>query len=150
MGIADDGQRRRRLEPSLCPARPTRRNQLFAGGYQGILCVDHGANEKGEAGNREEARGPSRRALRSKQSTRKRCNHVARKTLAGGRPHQVALWRDLGAARLNEPSGNPRQEPLPQGLLSLAASEPSGRRNGFSQIRNKRGREAGGARPDPV
>ena len=50
----------------------------------------------------------------------------------------------MGPAGVDECNGNSRQETIPQGIYATAASEPSGRRNALSKVRNQRARKQEG------
>ena len=62
-------------------------------------------------------------------------------------PAGVKSWEELGAMTPEEI----REKGLwPQGILALAASQPSGRRHGVSATPDRRDQEAGRARPDAL
>ena len=152
--VAGDGLRSRRDRPCLrataAATAAARGDQLCAGRPQGTLRDGCGAHEGRQAGDRESARRPSRRALRSRRPPGAGCGDVAGQASAGGRSGQAARRHELGPAGRDEPLRHPGQGPLSQGLLPAAASQSSGRRHGVSQVRNRRSSEAGGARPHPV
>src|ERR1700738_1935869 len=128
----------------------TRADQLHAGGNYRDLRAAFCATERSQTARRAGTHGLAQRSLRFKRPPRPGRHDGPRQTDPRRRSRQTAGRDDLGAAGGDEPGPDPRPEPLSEGVLSLAAPQPSGGRLCLSAFLDRCDQAAGRAGPQAV